>query len=158
MKAIIFDWEGTLVQDDVPRPEAEEVLKYCRSKGCRLAVVSAASDSKKRQEIFQNSPLNKYFEIMLASDVRPGQIRDTNYTGKAELMQQVVKRFNLPPEEVLIVDDRVVRGVKYGNQHGHPTVWMKGGWFPDELPNTETGKPTYTIHELRELMSILSSG
>ena len=155
IKAIIFDWEGTLVQDDVARDETEEVLKYCRTKGYKLAVVSAATDSEKRQEIFQNSPLAKYFQVMLATDVTATQTRDSKFTGKDEIMKQVVKRFNLPPQEILIVDDRIVRGVKYGNLHNHPTVWMRGGWFPDELPNSDTGQPTHTIQEFKELMKIV---
>lgn len=138
-----------------PRAETVEVLEACEAKSYHLAVVSATRDTERRKIDFANSPLKEYFELMLVSEVNPLQRLDPKYTGKDEIIQKAVEHFGFFPSEVLIVDDRMVRGVKYGNKHGHPTVWMQGGNFPNELPNSDTGQPSHSIYELRELLSIL---
>ena len=58
------------------------------------------------------------------------------------------------PQEVAIVDDRAIRGIRWGNIHGAMTIWVKQGKFMHEEPNDETGMPTYTISKLEEICSL----
>lgn len=151
IKAVIVDWGRTLYDSEnkIELPEAEGVLKFCRARGLRLAtvsLVSAVSNAtlEERQNQVENSPLRLYFEMALVAD-----------GDKDALFDQVVLYFGLPREEILIVDDRVIRGIRYGNAHGHPTVWIKKGKFAGELPDEQTGMPTYTITGLVELKNIV---
>lgn len=151
IKAVIFDWGRTLFDSahKTEFPEAEEVLKFCQARGLRLAtvsLVSAVSNATLEERIQQveRSPLRTYFELALVTDV-----------DKDVLFDRVVSHFGLPREEILIVDDRVIRGIRYGNEHGHPTVWIKKGKFAGELPNEATGLPSYVISELARLPKIL---
>ncbi|MBI2607701.1 MAG: hypothetical protein HYW51_02665 [Candidatus Doudnabacteria bacterium] len=59
----------------------------------------------------------------------------------------------MPPTIKAII--RTVRGIQYANRHGHPSIWIQQGKFAHELPDSETGQPTYTITDLRELKQIL---
>lgn len=155
IKAIIFDWARTLYDRDQGGEfsKADDVLQYCQQKNYRLALVSlltqknspGATLEMRRIEI-ENSPLRKYFEIVRVTD-----------TDKDALFEQVVKHFGLPYEDILVVDDRTVRGIKWANQKGCQSVWIKKGRFANELPSAETGQPTYTIHKLNELPVILNS-
>ncbi|OGZ00561.1 MAG: hypothetical protein A2946_02315 [Candidatus Liptonbacteria bacterium RIFCSPLOWO2_01_FULL_53_13] len=154
IKAIIFDWARTLYDPDDTKkefPESEAVLTYCRDKGLRLAVVSLLSKQytpdttvAMRTELIEASPLRKYFEIALVVE-----------ENKYKALDEAVARLGFPRSQILIVDDRTVRGVKYGNHRGHPTVWLQKGKFAGELPDGTTGEPTYTIHKLGELKNIL---
>lgn len=151
IKAVIFDWGRTLYDSvkKVEFPEAKEVLEFCKARGWRLAVVSLVSSVsnatlEERRVQIEQSPLRAYFEMARVTD-----------TDKDALYEQVVRHFGLPGEEILIVDDRVIRGIRYGNEHGHPTVWLKKGKFESELPNEATGMPTYMISELAGLQKIL---
>jgi len=153
IKAIIFDWARTLFDRDNNKEftEAEEVLKYCQGKAYRMAVVSlvtAKNDPgttmEDREKEMEQSPLRKYFEMALVTD-----------GDKDKLFDQVVAHFNVPRDRILIVDDRTVRGIKYGNKHGHPTVWLQKGKFADELPSEEMGQPTHIVSELIELLKII---
>ncbi len=150
-KAIIFDWGRTLYNSETKKefPEAEKVLRYCKERGYRLAVVSlvnaqANATLKERTDSVENSPLRKYFEIALITD-----------KNKDDILDAVVKHLGLPRESVYIVDDRVIRGIRYGNAHGHPTIWFQNGKFANELPDEATGQPTHIIHSLHELFGIL---
>jgi len=151
VKSIIFDWGRTLFDSDAKKefPESEGILKLGAKRGYRLALVSLVNinsniglDGRKKQ--IENSPLRKYFEVVAVTD-----------TDKDKILDETVMKLNLPPKEILIVDDRVVRGIKYGNLHGHPTVWLQKGKFANELPNSETKSPTFTIHSLSELADII---
>lgn len=157
IKAILFDWGGTLVDDNttVELPEAEQVLNYCSSKGYRMAVASLTKHLERRQTQFASTPLNKFFEIMLVAEISQGQESDFNLDTKDKMFDQIVKEFSLPRDEILIVDDRVFRGIKYANKHGHPSVWIRKGKYAAELPNDQTDQPTHIIHELKELMLII---
>ncbi|MFH1161932.1 MAG: HAD hydrolase-like protein [Candidatus Jorgensenbacteria bacterium] len=151
VRAIIFDWGRTLYDSDTKREyvESDSLLKYLQSRGYKLFLVSLVSPLanatlQERKLQVENSPLRKYFEVALVTD-----------TDKDALFDRIVEQLNLPRGEILIVDDRVVRGIRYGNRHGHPTVWVKQGKFSEELPNADTGIPTYTINSLPELQCLV---
>ncbi|MCU0660470.1 MAG: HAD hydrolase-like protein [Candidatus Pacebacteria bacterium] len=59
------------------------------------------------------------------------------------------------PEETIVVDDRMIRGIAWGNRKGTSTVWLKKGKFADETPTMETEKPQCIITDIRELSDIL---
>lgn len=151
IKAVIFDWGRTLYDSETKKefPEAEEILALCKKRGYRLAVVSLTSEHSKadleeRTKQIETSPLRKYFEMVAVTD-----------TDKDKSFDETVTKLNLPPEEIMIVDDRTVRGIKYGNLRGHPTVWLQQGKFANELPNDKTKSPTFAIHSLTELAGIV---
>lgn len=153
IKAIIFDWGRTLFDSEAKElyPESESVLEFCHSRGLRLACASLVSgqanatlDERKNQ--IENSVLRKFFEFVYVTDIN-----------KDIILAEIVAKLNLPREEILIVDDRTLRGIKYGNHNGHPTVWFQNGRFANELPNDETGTPTYTIQNLNELKDIIKN-
>jgi FMN phosphatase YigB (HAD superfamily) len=153
IKAIIFDWGRTLFDSEAKElyPESEGVMEFCSSQGLRLACASLVSvqanatlDERKNQ--IENSVLRKFFEFVLVTDIN-----------KDIILAEIAGKLNLPREEILIVDDRTLRGIKYGNHNGHPTVWFQNGKFANELPNEETGTPAYTIHNLNELKVIINA-
>lgn len=154
IKAIIFDWSRTLYDSEGNKefPEAMDILEYCKEKKYRLTLVSLVSSDEsipgttlesRNQQIY-GSPLKTYFEKISITD-----------SDKDLAFGETAKYLGFPNEEVLIVDDRTIRGVRYGNKNGHQTVWIQKGRFSDELPNAETGVPTYTIKSLTELKNII---
>jgi FMN phosphatase YigB (HAD superfamily) len=151
IKAIIFDWGRTLFDSETKKefPGAEAVLQYCQNSGYRLTVASlvtvhANATLKERILQIEKSPLRKFFEMALVTDKDKDMVFD-----------KIVEKLELPRSQILIVDDRTIRGIKYGNQQGHPTVWFQNGKFANELPDASTGTPTFTIHSLSELIEII---
>ncbi|OGE79030.1 MAG: hypothetical protein A2751_01045 [Candidatus Doudnabacteria bacterium RIFCSPHIGHO2_01_FULL_46_14] len=149
IKAVIFDWGRTLYDNDLNREAdgAKEILRFCKEKGCRMALVSKVSGNhtvEGRTQLIENSPLRQYLDLFFVT---------AEY--KDKFLDEIVRNWDLPRSEIMIVDDRTVRGIKYGNEHGHPTVWLEKGKYAQELPNAETGQPTHRIRELRELFEIL---
>ena len=146
IRAIIFDWGRTLYDSESQAlfPQTKNVLQIL-SRQYVLAIVSLASDGniERRQQTLQTYDIKKYFtSIHFAQN------------GKDRLYTIALSTLALPPQEVAIVDDRVIRGIRWGNIHGAMTIWVKQGKFMHEEPNDETGMPTYTIRNLEEICSL----
>ena len=154
IKAIIFDWARTLydVENEKEFEDAEDILVYFKSKNYRLGLVSLVDKEESivdttiesRNKQISNSFLKNYFEKILITE-----------GNKDLIIEEMIKYFNFPNDEILIVDDRMMRGVRYGNKIGCQTVWLQKGIFKDQLPNQETGVPTYIIKSLSELKGII---
>ncbi|MFA5999814.1 MAG: HAD family hydrolase [Candidatus Paceibacterota bacterium] len=150
IKAIIFDWGRTLFDVDTKKEmlDSEDVLSYCKQKGYKICVASlvrANTTIEERTNQIKALPLGKYIDMFEVSDVED----------KDEMLNNLVRKLNLQKEELLFVDDRVVKSIKYGNKNNHPTIWLQKGPYANELPNPETGVPTFTIKTLSELKNIL---
>lgn len=157
IKAIIFDWGGVLVDAETKEryPDGKKVLEYCESKGYRLALACIASKFEERRKQIEESDIRHLFEFVLIEPMPADKIWDSTYQGKDVVFNKVNEYFDLPPEEILIVDDRTVRGIRYANQHGHPSIWVHQGKFAEELPTIETGAPTYIAHSTSEVMQFI---
>jgi FMN phosphatase YigB (HAD superfamily) len=151
IKLIIFDFGGTLNQSSANSifPDAVDVLEYCKSRSYKMAIVSLIGPQKsitikEREDKINNSGVSDYFNL----------IKVTN-TDKDKSFEDTIKYFGVENNEVCIVDDRTIRGVRFGNKNGCQTVWFQNGKFANELPNEDTGNPSYIIHSLIELKDIL---
>lgn len=155
IKAIIWDWARTLYDvDNTNRefPEAQEILDYCQKKNYRQTLISLVIKTESnpgvtlesRHLMIDNSPLQNSFEKILITDA-----------GKDASFDEMVKYLGLSREQILIIDDRTIRGIQYANKNGHPSVWLRQGKYANELPNEETGQPTYTVKSLKEIKNII---
>jgi len=143
IKAIIFDWAGTLYEKDKGLfPYSEEVLQELKPK-YKLAVISKAVSNSVEERLKQINGISKYFEVIIA---------DIDKTPEHYI--QCMKKLKVKPENTLIVDDRTLRGIKIGNKLGCKTAWIEKGEYSNELPNDETGNPYYTIKSIEDLLTI----
>ena len=147
VKVIIFDFGRTLYDRDNDRffPEVPEVLEKLAPK-YKLVIVSMAvsDDPEERRKILKENNLEKYFDSMIFVK----QDKDSAY-------EKVILDLRVNPEEIVIVDDRVKRGIAWGNRIGATTIWFRNGKFKDDLPDEKTGKPDYIINNLLKILLIL---
>jgi FMN phosphatase YigB (HAD superfamily) len=150
MKAVIFDWGRTLYDSEqgalfpaVPTLLADLSQRYA------LAVVSLvsgdyASRVAARRAAIAGANIGRFFAATLfVPDDKEGAYRD------------VLAQLAVSATEVAIVDDRMRRGIAWGNAQGALTIWLRRGRFADELPDAATGLPTHTIGSIEELATIL---
>ncbi len=157
IQAIIFDWGGVFVDPETKQyyPEGDAVLGYCKLKGYRLGLVVIASKFEERKKQIEESHLRNFFETFHIGSLTTNQIWDPDFLGKDTLYEDAVSFLQIPRNEILIIDDRMVRGIRYANQNGHPSVWIQKGKFAHETPNETTGKPTHRISSLSELVHLI---
>jgi FMN phosphatase YigB (HAD superfamily) len=146
IKAIIFDWGRTLYdgENQMLFPGTENVLQILSALYI-LVIVSLASDGniEKRIQILRECGIEKYFAAVYFAQ-----------NDKDSLYELALARLAITAREVVIVDDRVVRGIKWGNACGATTIWLRRGKFMNEEPSKETGPPTYVISRLEEVCSL----
>jgi len=150
IKAIIFDWGRTLYDSEQGRLGAGVPdLLSTLARRYTLAIVSLVSGeyerrSAERWQILRDSGIESRFAAarFVATD------KDRAYV-------ETLAELRVRAQEVAIVDDRVRRGIAWGNQHGALTAWLCRGRFAAELPDAVTGKPAHTISELSELARLL---
>ena len=145
IEAIIFDWVGTLYQFDGKGlfPYSEGVLRKLHPR-YKLAAISKAVSDNVENRLSQINELRHYFSVVIA---------DADKT--SEQFIECMRKLNVKSEKTLVVDDRSVRGIKIGNELGCQTAWITQGKYSHELPNEETGQPTYRINSVEDLLEIL---
>lgn len=146
IKAIIFDWGRTLYDSETQAlfPGTEKVLQFL-SKLYLLVIVSLVTDGniEKRIQVLHECGIEKYFAAVYFAQ-----------SDKDNLYAVALSRLLLIPGEVVVVDDRIIRGIKWGNVHGATTIWLRHGKFMHEEPDQETGPPTHIISTLEEMCSL----
>lgn len=143
---IIFDWGRTLYDRDQDElfPDAKAVLVYL-SRRYKLAIVSLAPDGdiEARLAVLRCHAIESLFTaIRFTPNDKDGSYRAT------------LRDLDLRADEVAVVDDRVCRRIRWGNDNGARTIWFQNGKFSTELPDDLTGSPMHVIHTLSELMSL----
>lgn len=150
-KAIIFDWGRTLFDRDNDGlfPETKALVRDL-SERYTLAIVSLAPKEliETRRQVVTDESLEQYFASIEFVDAKEDGAKDRAY-------ERTLKHLTVQSSEVAIVDDRMVRGIAWGNRHGCTTIWFCNGRFSNEKPTDETGQPSYTITSLDDLKGIL---
>lgn len=152
IKAIIFDW-GRTCWDSEKRQLAdgvEDVLKFLESKNLPLALVSLVNKEnsepiEERRERIEKSSIRKYFDVFVIGE---GYDKDP-------LLEDALLQLKIPPAEILVVDDRVIRGIAWINRNGGMSVWFKSGKFANELSKNDEQKPNFTVSSMEELQKLL---
>lgn len=155
IEAIIFDWGRTLYEETGQVQGAAELLEYCKAKEYRLVLASLAHDVKKREDQIRNSGLRHFFEKIRIAKITPENAHNMSIKTKDAMFDELTHFLSLPRNEILIIGDRAIRDVKYANQYGHPSIWVKRGKFAHELPNDQTGQSMYTVSTLEEIKDII---
>lgn len=151
IKAVIFDWgktcwsaEKKCLADDV-----EDVLTFLRGKKMPLALVSLVIEStepmEERRQRIEQSPIRKYFDVFVIGE---GDSKDP-------LLENALRQLKVPADEILAIDDRVIRGVAWINRHGGTSVWYRSGKFANDLPKNDEEKPNFTVSSMKELKKLL---
>jgi len=144
LESIIFDWVGTLYERGKGLfPYSERVLKELHQK-YKLAVISKAVSDNVETRLQQIKGLEKYLGVIIVDiDKTPEQFIECT------------RKLGVKPENALVVDDRTDRGIMIGNRLGCQTAWIQEGEYAHEIPNEETGEPTYRIKSIKDLLKIL---
>ena len=144
MKAAIFDFNRTLWEDGAYLNGALDLLQSLKKKGLKLAVIS----SVKEHEVPEREQLIKPIEPLFHSI--------NVVTGKSkEVFKSVAEDLGVSHSEVLVIGDKVNNEIKYGNQLGMKTIWLKRGKNAEELPITKESQPHHTVNSIEQLRDLL---
>jgi FMN phosphatase YigB (HAD superfamily) len=143
-KIIIFDFNRTLYDpdNDCLMFGARFVLRILIRRGFVLYLVSRAGQS--RGQLIDNLGIGQYF----------AQIIITKEKGKKDF-QKIIAREMINRSLSFVIGDRVRKEISIGNVLGMQTVWVKAGKFAREKPRKKIEQPTYIVHTLRDVLSVI---
>ena len=143
---MIFDWGRTLHDpetDTLFRGVATLLQKLSPAYDLVLVSLAKSDSPENRRERIAASGIAHHFKLILVGGEE-----------KNELYEKALETLGAAPRDVVVVDDQVLRGVRWGNQRGTRTIWLRNGKFARELPTQETGNPTFTITNITEVASL----
>jgi len=144
-KAIIFDYNRTIYDPESGSqyPEVQDLLAELRKRGFKTFLISKG-DEERRMQITELGLLSLFDDITVV---------------KEKSREDFQRYIELCPAgtKVYVVGDRVRKEIRFGNELGAKTVWLKKGKFSDELPEDDSEKPHFTISSLNEVLDILSN-
>lgn len=147
IEAIIWDWKGTPEQHGCHElfPGVEKMLEELKGKGYKMSAVSKATSDNVENRFKQLEQFKKYFDVIIADTVKT-----------PEQFTRCLVEMSVKPENTLIVDGRMDRGIQIGNALGCQTAWIKTGRWSYITPNAETRNPTYKINSALEVLTIIT--
>jgi len=143
IKAIIFDWKGTLYERGELLREHLQILQELREK-YRLGLIAFSKnlgDFGKREEEIKKAKVASLFDIIIITEEKT-----------EELYSRCIDELGARSEETAIVDDGT-KGIEIGNSLGCKTFWINGKY--SGLPSKEIKEPTYRINSVKELINFL---
>ena len=144
MKAIIFDWTGTLYERGKSLFSFyERILKELKPK-YKLALISRSVKPDKRKKAIEKSGISHYFDFIEVVSAKT-----------KEKFLYCMNKLGVNPEETIVVDDRMSRAIKPGNDLGCETVWIQKGDRSFDAPTKDTGEPNHKIDSIQELKNII---
>lgn len=147
IKAIIFDWTGAVYERNKGLFSfTKEVLDKLKP-NYKFGLISKSSNPETRRLEIAQSGIEDYFDYIKVVDKK----------GRSEFMDcidELGMRDNL--NKVLVVDDRMSRGIETGNILGCKTCWIQFGDRSFDCPTIETGEPNYKINSIKELPNLLN--
>ena len=154
VKAIIFDWGRTCWNSEEKRlaDGVEDVLIFLKNKNLPLALVSLVNVEnteplEERTERIEKSSIRKYFNVF---EIGSGNNKD-------HILEKAAGKLGVPSNEILVIDDRVIRGIAWINRNGGTSIWYRSDKFSNELPKNEEQKPNFTVNSMGELFELLKT-
>src|SRR3989344_6020051 len=135
IKAVIFDWGRTCwnAENKELNEGIEEVLMFIKDKKIPMALTSlvnkkfASEPLEERRERIEKSSIRKCFDVF---EIDKGYDKDP-------ILDRATGQLGVAVGDILVVDDRVIRGISWINRRGGVSIWFKNGKFASEEPSDD---------------------
>lgn len=134
-------------EDEMPYPDAEDVLQYLRSHGYKIGVI--ANQSLGTADRLEKWGLLKYIDVVAASAELGVAKPDRAIFDKAFAMA------GCTAQEAVMIGDRLDNDIIPAKKLGMKTIWIRQGFAIYQNPRNTEEQPDYIVDSLAELKKIL---
>lgn len=129
-------------------PDVMDTLVQLKARGYKLILVTAGEKQIQKKKINVLGLHDNYFDEILIPDRNNGQT-------KKACFQEIMQRYNLEPEEILCVGDKIDDELTAGKSLGMVTVMFKHGrHFKRYLKDRDKYmKPDYSVKHIKNLLN-----
>lgn len=134
-------------EDEKPYEDTEHVLKALYEKGYNIGIIAnQALGTEKRLEGWG---LLKYIKLVVAS-AEEGVAKPDS-----EIFLRALSRADCPPENAVMIGDRIDNDIEPANKLGMKTIWVKLGFSVYQKPINEFQQADYAVDRLQDILEIL---
>lgn len=131
-------------------PDTVPMLETLRARGCRLGIISNASDDEDVQELVDQASIRGYFDFVLTSAA--AGVRKPN----PRIFQQALAFWGARPDQSVMIGDLVPADVAGANPLGIASVWIaRRADTPENHAAAKDYPPGAVIYALSELPEVL---
>lgn len=134
-------------EDEMPYPDAEDVLRYLCSHGYKIGVI--ANQSPGTAERLERWGLLKYIDAVAASAELGVSKPDRAIFDKA------LEMAGCKAQEAVMIGDRLDNDIVPAKKLGMKTIWIRQGFAIYQNPQNTEEQPDYIVDSLAELKKIL---
>lgn len=141
---IIFDFMRTLYDPETATlfTDTREILEKL-SQNFILVLVSRREGN--RDSLVTELDISKYFKKIYLVET------------KDDSVFKEIEQDTFPNHQTsYVIGDRIQDEIYLGNKFNYKTIWLQQGKFKDHLPTSATHKPWRTIHNLKEILAIIT--
>ena len=144
MGLIIFDFNRTLFNPEENKLDEKAILVLTELKKRGHKLILVGKGGYERKKLISGLGIESFFDFI---DIREEK--------SPEQFEQAIKKFIGNKQAIYSIGDRVKKEIKFSNQLGLNTIWLKKGKFENELPENESEKPNYTITNILDVLEII---
>ena len=133
-------------EDEIPYPDAIEVLRYLVAKGYKIGII--ANQSPGTAERLKSWGLLQYIDVVAASAELGCSKPDR------EIFHKALEMAICDAQEAAMVGDRLDNDIFPAKKLGMKTVWIKQGFSIYQHPISQEFEPDYTVKSLTELKNV----
>lgn len=134
-------------EDEKPYEETEHVLKTLSEKGYSIGVIAnQALGTEKRLE---SCELMKYIKLVVAS-AEEGVAKPDS-----EIFLRALKRADCPPENAVMIGDRIDNDIEPAKKLGMKTIWVKQGFGIYQSVMNDFQHADYSVDRLKDILELL---
>jgi len=129
-----------------PFPDVPATLEALKKRYKLILITFGAKEAQLRK--VELLSIKNFFDLILVSDI-------SGDADKTKCFVEALRRFNLKPEEVVSVGDRIRDEIKVSNMLGIKTVRILQGRNKREVPKDRMTTPNFRINKISDLPSLL---
>lgn len=127
-------------------PDAVRVLIELKEQGYRLGIIANQSVGTRERLSVWN--ILRYFDVIIAS-AEEGVAKPD-----AEIFLRALQRTNCPPENAVMVGDRLDNDIVPAKRIGMKTVWVRQGFARYSMPQSPEEEPDCTVERIGNVPGI----
>lgn len=133
-------------EDEVPYPNAEEILRYLCSQGYKIGII--ANQSPGTAERLEKWGLLKYIDVV-ASSAELGVAKPDR-----AIFDKALEMAECTAQEAVMIGDRLDNDISPAKKLGMKTIWVRQGFAIYQNLQLAEFQPDYIVDTLSELKEI----
>lgn len=134
-------------EDEIPYPDAEDILIYIRDKGYKTGVI--ANQPLGTADRLESYGFLQYVNVVAAS-AELGVAKPDK-----EIFNKAFEMAGCTAGECVMIGDRLDNDIIPAKELGMKTIWIRNGFAIHQIPRSPEETPDYTVDNLLELKKIL---